>query len=77
MQLAIAICAFLNTKLVRFLVLVNVSKLTILDNYTFRFVPAPPNGKFDHIFTDEELYDHFNLPQKYRDIINAIIKERK
>lgn len=34
-------------------------------------------GKFDHIYTDEELYKTWNLPQKYIDVIEAVIKERK
>ena len=55
------------------------------DDY-FRFVPAPTvldadgnrvPGKFDHIYTDEELYKTFNLPQEYIDVIEAVIKERK
>lgn len=56
----------------------NISKLTgILTNDYFRFVQAPPTGKFDHIYTDEELYKVFNLPQKYIDVIESVIKERK
>ena len=31
----------------------------------------------DSIYTDEELYKAFNLPQKYIDIIESVIKERK
>ena len=34
-------------------------------------------GKFDHIYTDEELYKTFNLPQKYIDIIETVVKERE
>lgn len=49
----------------------------MLDDNCFRFVPAPPSGKFDHIYTDEELYKAFNLPQKYIDVIEAVVKERK
>ena len=30
-----------------------------------------------HIYTDQELYEAFNLPQKYIDIIESVIKERK
>ena len=44
---------------------------------SYKFIPAPPSGKFDHIYTDEELYKTFNLPQKYIDVIEAVIKERK
>ena len=70
--------SWLNTKFTRFFVEINISKLTgILTDDYFRFVPAPPSGKFDHIYTDEELYKAFNLPQKYIDVIEAVIKERK
>ena len=70
--------SWLNTKFTRFFVLINISKLgSILTDDYFRFVPAPPSGKFDHIYTDEELYKAFNLPQRYIDVIEAVIKERK
>jgi len=69
--------SWLNCKFTRFFVLMNISKLTCTyDDDYFRFVPAPPSGKFDHIYTDEELYKAFNLPQKYIDVIEAVIKER-
>lgn len=68
---------WINSKFTRFFILINISSLTILNDNTFRFVPAPPTGKFDHIYTDEELYKAFNLPQKYIDVIESIIKERK
>jgi len=70
--------SYMYTRVVRFLYFCNISKLSA--PYTddcFRFVPAPPSGKFDHIYTDEELYKAFNLPQKYIDVIEAVIKERK
>lgn len=69
--------SWINTKFTRFFVAINISKLgPILTDDCFRFVPAPPSGKFDHIYTDEELYKAFNLPQKYIDVIEAVIKER-
>ena len=69
--------SWLNTKFTRFFVAINISKLTgILTDDYFRFVPAPPSGKFDHIYTDEEPYKAFNLPQKYIDVIEAVVKER-
>lgn len=68
---------WINSKFTRFFILINISSLTILNNNSFRFVPAPPFGKFDHIYTDEELYKAFNLPQKYIDVIESVIKERK
>ena len=52
-----------------------MANLDIITNDNFRFVPAHPTGKSDHIYTDEELYKAFNLPQKYIDIIESVIKE--
>jgi hypothetical protein len=39
-------------------------------------VPAPPTEEFNHIFTDEELYEYYKLPQKYIDVIESIVKGR-
>lgn len=78
--------SFMTTKLVRFLILVNFSKQTLFDNNTFKFVPMPMAlnefgdrvaGKFDHIYTDEELYKTFNIPQECIDVIESVIKKRK
>lgn len=70
--------AWINTKFTRFFLMPNISRLTgILTDDCFRFVPTPPSGKFNHIYTDEELYKAFNLPQKYIDVIESVIKERK
>lgn len=79
--------SWLNTRFNRFFIAINISKLTgVLTNHCFRFVPAPMvldehgnriPGKFDHVYTDQELYKTWNLPQKYIDVIEAIVKERK
>lgn len=70
--------SWLNCKFTRFFIAINTSKLTgILNNDNFRLVPAPPSGKFDHIYTDEELYKTFNIPEKYINIIESIVKDRK
>lgn len=70
--------SWIYSKFTRFFLVPNISKLNnIQTDHCFRFVPAPPSGKFDHIYTDQELYKAFNLPQKYIDVIEAIIKERK
>ena len=79
--------SWLNCKFTKFFVLINISKMTgIMTDHCFRFVPAPTvldangnrvPGKFDHIYTDEELYKTFNLPQEYIDVIESVIKERK
>lgn len=70
--------SWFNTKFVRFMVSLNISRISpVFCDYAWRFVPAPPSGKFDHIYTDQELYEAFNLPQKYIDVIEAVIKKRK
>ena len=77
---------WIYSRFTRFFLVPNISKLNnIQTDHCFRFVPAPAvldtngnrvEGKFDHIYTDEELYKTFNLPQKYIDIIESTIKER-
>ena len=74
--------SWINTRFTRFFLVPNISKLTgILNDHNFRLVPAPPKTQsgnpWDHIYTDEELYKAFNLPQKYIDVIEALVKERK
>lgn len=70
--------SWIYSRFTRFFLVPNISKLNnIQTDHCFRFVPAPPSGKFDHIYTDEELYKEFNLPQKYIDVIESVIKERK
>lgn len=70
--------SWIYSKFTRFFLVPNISKLNnIQTDHCFRFVPAPPTGKFGHIYTDQELYEAFDLPQKYRDVIEAVIKERK
>ena len=78
--------SWLDTKLVRFFIYGRLCGISpVISDSTFAMVPAPPSGKFDHIFTDEELYEYFgfNKPEaqtkdgvRYRDIIEAVIKER-
>ena len=78
--------SWLNCKFTRFFTAINQSKLTgVITNDCFRFVPAPLSGKFDHIYTDEELYEAFGLNKqkaqtkdgvRYKDIIEAVVKER-
>lgn len=46
-----------------------------MNKETWRFVPDP--GKFDHIFTDQELYKKYNLTDDEINIIESVIKERK
>lgn len=69
--------SYMNSKFVRFFLSCYYSKLTgVICEQCFSFVPAP-SGEFDHIYTDDELYREFGLPQKYIDVIEAVVKERK
>lgn len=68
---------WINSKFTRFFILINISSLTILNDNTFRFVPCPPHNSFDHLYTDKELYDWFNLPEEYRVVIDSILRDRK
>ena len=69
--------SWLNCKFTRFFVAINISRLTgiMTDDY-FRFVPAPINLRFDHIYTDEELYKYFKLTDRYIEVIESLVKER-
>lgn len=67
--------SYLNTRTVRFLVLLNAYTVALINNETWRFVPDP--GSFDHIFTDAELYKKYNLTPEEINIIESVIKERK
>ena len=67
--------SYINTRVVRFLVFLNAFTVGVINDETWRFVPDP--GKFDHIFTDEELYRKYNLTPEEINIIESVIKERK
>ncbi len=66
--------SFIYSRFVRFLVLVGLTTQSILTPETWRFVPDP--GSFDHIFTDEELYEKYGLTQDEINIIESVIKKR-
>ena len=63
------------SKFVQFLILINRYAQNMMNDIGWRFVPDP--GPFDHIFTDEELYQKYNLTQEEINIIESVIKERK
>ena len=48
-----------------------------LNDATYSYVPMPPNNSFDHVFTDEELYEYFNIPEHIIEIIEKVVKEHK
>lgn len=67
--------SYINTRLVRYLIAVGASGYSnILNDTTFRFVPK--QSKFDHIFTDAELYEKYKLSEDEINIIESVIKER-
>lgn len=81
--------SWVNTRFTRFFIAINISKLTgIISNDNFRFVPAPPldiNGNgyesnefegWNHKYSDDELFEYYNIPIKYREVICGIVKER-
>lgn len=67
--------SYIDTKLVRFLVALGLCASSTRNVETWRFVPDP--GAFDHIFTDQELYQKYGLTQEEISIIEFVIKERK
>lgn len=66
--------SYMNTKLVSFLYYLGCCGTTLTKEF-FRFIPDPE--KFDHIFTDQELYKKYNLTNEEINIIESVIKERK
>lgn len=66
--------SYCNTTLVRFLYYIGICGKTISEEF-WRFVPKP--DKFDHIFTDKELYKKYNITPEEINIIESVIKERK
>lgn len=67
--------SYLETRFIRFMFLLAKTSLHMQSEFSWRFVPDP--GNFDHIFTDKELYDKYNLTPEEISIIESVIKERK
>ena len=68
--------SYINTRLVRYLINARLSAYSnIFINEVWKFVPDPVN--FDHIFTDQELYQKYDLTPDEIEIIESVIKERK
>ena len=59
----------------RFILYVSCCGNSVTAVETWRFVPAPE--AFDHIFTDQELYEKYQLTDEEISIIESVIKERK
>jgi hypothetical protein len=69
--------SWVYTRFVRYMLSLSLCGLTGIatGNEWWRFVPDP--GKFDHIFTDKELYNNYHLTEEEITIIESVIKERK
>ena len=65
--------SYCNTRLISFLFYLGVCGITLTKEF-FRFIPDPV--KYDHIFTDEELYEKYGLTQDEINIIESVIKKR-
>ena len=68
-----SLISYYNCRLIWFLVY-NQSTGNI-NTSAFKHVPMP--DAFDHMFTDEELYDKYNLTDDEIKVIESVIKERK
>ena len=66
--------SYIKTKFVRFCLSIGLCG-SVRAIESWRFVPAPK--AFDHIFTDQELYDKYGLTEEEINIIESVIKERK
>ena len=67
--------SYINTKFVRFMILMRYCRNSVNNNESWSFVPNP--GVFDHIFTDDELYNKYGITEDEQKVINSIIKDRK
>lgn len=67
--------SYFRTRFIRFLIFCGRCGNSVMAKEAWRFVPDP--GAFDHIFTDEELYNRYNLTPDEINIIESVIKERK
>ena len=67
--------SYIDTKFVRFLILLRYARNSVNNNFSWEFVPK--ETKFDHILTDDELYKKYNLTAEEINIIESVIKERK
>lgn len=65
--------SYFDTKIIRFLILCSIVGTTI-STELFRLVPDPE--KFDHIFTDAELYNKYDITVDEQKLIESIIKDR-
>lgn len=71
---ALSYKSYLETKLIRFLVMTGLVGQRLDMEETWRFIPDPE--KFDHIFTDAELYNKYDITVDEQKLIESTIKDR-
>lgn len=65
--------AFLKLKLIRFLILQTITSM----NLTFKNFLFVPIKRFNHLWTDKELYDFYDISESEVDYIERVIREIK
>jgi hypothetical protein len=69
---AVSFMSYLNTKLIRFLYFLGVYA-TGIRNATFKYVPESQSS-YNHIYSDNEVYDMFKIQYNEKEIIESLIK---
>lgn len=70
-----SLSSFINTRLIRFLLLTSIVSRNVCEYETWRYIPSP--GTLDHIFTDTEMYQKYGLTLEEVKTIESVVKERK
>lgn len=68
---ALSFKSYLNSRLVKYIALASINKLTYRVEDVLMDVPSVP---FNKVYTDDMLFDMFDIPDDLRDIINKTIK---
>lgn len=75
MDICKSFISYVSTKFIRFLAFMLIDGQQPKFNTIWKYIPDP--GAFDHIFTDAELYQKYDLTPDEIAIIESVIKERK
>lgn len=71
-------CSYINSMLTSFIAINICTTNKATSNENWRHIPALPESyKFDHVYTNEEIFDIFQLTPEERKLITSVIKERK
>lgn len=67
--------SFMYSRIVRFICVTTLVGTNLANNEAWRCIRVPE--AFDHIFTDQELYEKYQLTDEEISVIESVIKERK